>query len=315
MPATMLIRVVLPAPLGPSSARISPAWTSRSTRSSAVKSPYRLVRLRRRTTGSGTGGSVAGKVRGWGGEPSACTNPVAGSSTGWRRTTASAPGIRPRSSTGWRSWPARRGASWTWARGPASSPFPWPSADSPLPRWSRRRRCSSCSGRGRPGGRWRASTPPPSTPVSPPRRPASRSSPTPSSGSSPGRPAGRRRDCSRREVRSRWSSRASAVHPSPTAWRSSSPRPTRALGLARAAGPPSSSTPPARADAPSRPSFTRRSSTRPASRRCSNRSRWSGPRSGRSGSPSFSRTRRPWPIAWAARPGPGRIRLTWGRRP
>ena len=39
MPHTMLISVVLPAPLGPSSAKISPRRICRSTRSSAVKPP------------------------------------------------------------------------------------------------------------------------------------------------------------------------------------------------------------------------------------------------------------------------------------
>jgi hypothetical protein len=37
MPQTMLISVVLPAPFGPSSAKISPRWISRSTRFSACR--------------------------------------------------------------------------------------------------------------------------------------------------------------------------------------------------------------------------------------------------------------------------------------
>src|SRR3954470_12372406 len=46
MPHMMLISVVLPAPFGPSSAKISPRWISRSTRSSAFRpDAYVLVKL------------------------------------------------------------------------------------------------------------------------------------------------------------------------------------------------------------------------------------------------------------------------------
>src|SRR6185295_1452921 len=46
MPHMMLISVVLPAPFGPSSAKTSPRWISRSTRSSAFRpDAYVLVRL------------------------------------------------------------------------------------------------------------------------------------------------------------------------------------------------------------------------------------------------------------------------------
>src|SRR3954462_9103646 len=46
MPHMMLIRVVFPAPFGPRSAKISPRWISRSTRSSAFRpDAYVLVRL------------------------------------------------------------------------------------------------------------------------------------------------------------------------------------------------------------------------------------------------------------------------------
>src|SRR5262245_66392219 len=41
--------VVLPAPLGPSSASTSAAWTSRSSSDTAVVDPYRLLTPRRRT--------------------------------------------------------------------------------------------------------------------------------------------------------------------------------------------------------------------------------------------------------------------------
>src|SRR5437867_4909668 len=51
MPDTVLIRVVLPAPFGPTSATISPRPTRRDTPSSAVAAPYRTTRSRTSSAG------------------------------------------------------------------------------------------------------------------------------------------------------------------------------------------------------------------------------------------------------------------------
>src|SRR5574342_226495 len=58
-PATMLMSVVLPAPLGPRSAKISPARTARSTPARATTSPYRFTSPRTSTTGGSTPRNVS----------------------------------------------------------------------------------------------------------------------------------------------------------------------------------------------------------------------------------------------------------------
>src|SRR5690606_9850241 len=56
---TMRIVVDLPAPLGPSSPKDSPGATSKSIASTAVRSPYFLVRAAAWTTGAGTSANVS----------------------------------------------------------------------------------------------------------------------------------------------------------------------------------------------------------------------------------------------------------------
>jgi hypothetical protein len=52
-PSTMLMVVVLPAPLGPSRPRISPLFTVKETSSRAVTLPYTLLKARARSAGNG----------------------------------------------------------------------------------------------------------------------------------------------------------------------------------------------------------------------------------------------------------------------
>src|SRR5688572_13516481 len=51
-PSSIRMVVVLPAPLGPSRPKTSPCWIVRSSESTAVKSPYLLVRPRARIAGA-----------------------------------------------------------------------------------------------------------------------------------------------------------------------------------------------------------------------------------------------------------------------
>src|SRR3954451_3696699 len=60
MPSRISTVVVLPAPLGPSSAKTSPPRTSRSRPSTTVRCPYRLTRPRTRTAGSSCDAGAVG---------------------------------------------------------------------------------------------------------------------------------------------------------------------------------------------------------------------------------------------------------------
>src|SRR5258705_5594873 len=59
MSVIMRIRVVLPAPLGPSRAKISPGWTSNDTWLTTARPSYRLVQLRTSSMGPSDGGGGA----------------------------------------------------------------------------------------------------------------------------------------------------------------------------------------------------------------------------------------------------------------
>src|SRR3989475_4189422 len=68
-PASIRIVVVLPAPLGPSSATISDRSTSKLTSSTTAREPKRRVRPRAVITSAGrAGGAGRGGGGGWGGE-------------------------------------------------------------------------------------------------------------------------------------------------------------------------------------------------------------------------------------------------------